>query len=80
VRAFVNDPGEHIAEAQRQLRERLASAGQADEQRKRLAAELAGKEQERERVLGMIRRGRITPTRPSASWMPLQPRPPRSET
>jgi site-specific DNA recombinase len=60
VRAFVNDPGEHIAEAQRQLREQLASAGQSEEQRRRLARELTGKEQERERVLGLFRRGRIT--------------------
>jgi site-specific DNA recombinase len=60
VRTFVNDPGDHIAEAQRQLRERLASAGESEDQRKRLSRDLAGKELERERVLGMFRRGRIT--------------------
>jgi site-specific DNA recombinase len=60
VRAFVDNPGPYIEQAQRDLRERIATAGQAEEQRKRLVTELAGKEQERERVLGMFRRGRIT--------------------
>src|SRR5206468_3439895 len=60
VRGFVDHPEEHIAEAQRQLRARLADASQADEQRKSLARELASKEQERERVLDLFRRGRIT--------------------
>lgn len=60
VRAFVEHPDEYIAEAQRQLRERLADASQNDAQRQALARDLAGKEQERERVLSMFRRGRIT--------------------
>jgi len=60
VRAFVDDPGPYVEQAQQQLRERLATTSQNDDQRKRLAADLAGKETERERVLGMFRRGRIT--------------------
>jgi site-specific DNA recombinase len=60
VRQFVDHPEDHIAEVQRQLRERMTKATEGDEQRRRLAAELAGKEQERERVLGLFRRGRIT--------------------
>jgi site-specific DNA recombinase len=60
VRKFADHPDEYIAAAQRQLRERLADVSRADEERKRLARELAGKEQERERVLDLFRRGRIT--------------------
>jgi site-specific DNA recombinase len=60
VRAFVDHPEEHIAEAQRQLRQRLADVTRAEDERKRLARDLAGKEQERERVLDLFRRGRIT--------------------
>lgn len=60
VRAFVGHPDEHIAEAQRQLRERLADAGRSEDEQRRLTRELAGKEQERERVLDLFRRGRIT--------------------
>jgi site-specific DNA recombinase len=60
ARAFIDHPDEYIADAQQQLRDRLATASEGDAQRKRLAAELAGKEHERERVLGMFRRGRIT--------------------
>jgi site-specific DNA recombinase len=60
ARAFVDHPDEHIEEAQRQLRARLADASRAEEQRRRLARDLANKEQERERVLDLFRRGRIT--------------------
>jgi len=60
VRGFVDHPDEHIAEAQRQLRERLADAGRIEEERRGLTRDLAGKEQERERVLDLFRRGRIT--------------------
>jgi site-specific DNA recombinase len=60
VRGFVDHPEEHIAEAQRQLRDRLADAGRSEDQRRQLARELVGKEQERERVLDLFRRGRIT--------------------
>jgi site-specific DNA recombinase len=60
VRAFIDNPGPYVEQAQQQLRERLATASQTEAQSKRLARELAGKEQERERVLGLFRRGRIT--------------------
>ena len=60
VRRFVDDPGEAVQRAQQQLRERMAGASRGEEQRKRLVTELAGKETERERVLGLFRRGRIT--------------------
>lgn len=60
VRTFARNPGPYVEAAQRQLRERLTDASRSDEQRRRLAAELAGKEQERERVLGLFRRGRIS--------------------
>src|SRR3712207_5164041 len=53
VRQFVDNPGEALARAQQDLRGRLADANRGDEQRQRLAAELAGKERERERVLGL---------------------------
>jgi site-specific DNA recombinase len=61
VRGFIDDPGEAIKQAQQQLRERLAAASTTEEQRRRLTVELSGKEQERERVLTLFRRGRITP-------------------
>jgi len=60
VRDFIDHPEEYIADAQRELRARLADSGQDDFRRKALARELAGKEQERERVLDLFRRGRIT--------------------
>jgi hypothetical protein len=60
VRAFVDHPEEYIAEAQQQLRARLEDVSRGDAERKRLVRELAGKEQERERVLDLFRRGRIT--------------------
>ena len=60
VRRFIDNPGEAVKRAQLQLRERLAGASKGDERRKRLAAELAGKETERERVLNLFRRGRVT--------------------
>jgi site-specific DNA recombinase len=60
VRAFVDDPGPYIEQAQRDLRARLADASEDDERRRALARDLAGKEQERERILDLFRRGRIT--------------------
>lgn len=60
VRQFVENPGEAVEVARQQIRERLAASSKGEEQRKRLAAELAGKETERERILGLFRRGRIT--------------------
>lgn len=60
VRALIEHPDEYIADAQRELRARLADAGQHEAERRSLSRELAGKEQERERVLDLFRRGRIT--------------------
>lgn len=60
VREYVEHPEEYIATAQRELRAQLADAGQNDAERRTLSRELAGKEQERERVLDLFRRGRIT--------------------
>jgi site-specific DNA recombinase len=60
VKAFVRDPGPYVEAAQQQLRAQLADVSQNDETRKRLARDLAGKEQERDRVLALYRRGRIT--------------------
>jgi site-specific DNA recombinase len=60
VRRFVENPGEAMEDAKRQLRARMAEAGGAEAARKRLLAQLAGKDAERERVLGLFRRGRIT--------------------
>ena len=60
VRAFIKDPGPYIEQAQQQLRQQMTDASVNDAERKRLTRDLAGKEQERERVLDLFRRGRIT--------------------
>ena len=60
VRAFVDQPDEYIAAAQAQLREQLADAGRHEDEQRRLIRELASMEQQRERVLDLYRRGRIT--------------------
>jgi site-specific DNA recombinase len=60
VRAFIEHPGPYIEQAQRELRARMSDASQNETRRQALARELAGKEQERERVLSLFRRGRIT--------------------
>ena len=60
VRAFIDDPGPYIAEAQQQLQARIVDVSRNEEQSKRLARDLGAKEQERERVLDLYRRGRIS--------------------
>jgi site-specific DNA recombinase len=59
-RRWAYDPGDALGDAQRELRERMAQTVGAEEQRRRLLMEIAEKETERERVLTMYRRGRIT--------------------
>jgi len=59
-RRFIMNPGEALAEAQRALRDRLAATTDADERRRSVLSELAGKETERERVLTLFRRGTIS--------------------
>ncbi|MDP9364306.1 MAG: recombinase family protein [Chloroflexota bacterium] len=59
-RAFILDPGPALDEARRKLRERMAKAAGGADQRRSLLDALAGKETERERVLGMYRRGKIS--------------------
>jgi site-specific DNA recombinase len=59
-RAFILNPGDALAQAQRKLRERLSEAAGFEDRRKRLMGDLAGKEAERERVLTLFRRGTIS--------------------
>jgi site-specific DNA recombinase len=59
-RAFVLNPGDALAEAQRQLRGRMAETARLEPQRRALLQQVAEKEQERERVLTLFRRNRIT--------------------
>ena len=56
---FVRNPGDALAEAQEQLRERLGRSAGLEQQRRRIEGLLAEKEAERERVMTMYRRGRI---------------------
>jgi site-specific DNA recombinase len=60
VRRFITHPGEALEEARQQLLARQRAQPEAEAQRQALLAELAGKEAERERVLVLFRRGRIT--------------------
>jgi site-specific DNA recombinase len=57
---FVLDPGAALAEAQRQLAERLAASTGLLDERDQVEVALAEKERERERVLTLYRRGRLT--------------------
>ena len=59
-RAFILNPGDALAEAQRQLQERLRRSTEVDAECRRLQQVLAGKEAERERVMTLYRRGRAT--------------------
>ncbi|HEX2171969.1 MAG TPA: hypothetical protein VHL09_05940 [Dehalococcoidia bacterium] len=59
-REFVLHPEEALADAQRQLRERLDQSATVEAERQRLKAAPADKEQERERVMTLYRRGRVT--------------------
>lgn len=57
---FIMDPGEPLAEAQRQLRERMGQSTTAEAERRALLQRLSDHEGERERVMTLFRRGRIT--------------------
>jgi site-specific DNA recombinase len=59
-REFILHPGPALAEAQQQLRARLAQTTDLDQRRRALQQQLARKEAEREPVLTLLRRGRIT--------------------
>jgi site-specific DNA recombinase len=59
-REFIRNPGEALAEAQRQLRAQLADSAHVEDERRALARVLASKDAERERVLTLFRRNRIT--------------------
>lgn len=60
IKHWAEQPGDYLAEAQAQLRERLARSVDTEGERRRLLGEIAEKETERERVLTMYRRGRIS--------------------
>ena len=57
---WIRNPGERLAEAQRELRERLTRVAGMEGRQRQLIAQMAEKDGERERVLGLYRRGRIT--------------------
>jgi site-specific DNA recombinase len=59
-REFILNPGPALAEAQQQLRARLAQTTDLDQRLRALQQQLAHKEGEREPVLTLLRRGRIT--------------------
>lgn len=57
---FIRNPGEALNEARRAMRERMATASGFDERRRAALAQLAEKESERERVLTLYRKGKIS--------------------
>jgi site-specific DNA recombinase len=56
---FIEHPGGALEEARRTLRAALEKGTQADDQRRRLLGKLAAKDQERERILTLYRKGVI---------------------
>ncbi|MGD9892317.1 MAG: recombinase family protein, partial [Dehalococcoidia bacterium] len=60
IKRWADDPGDYLADAQAQLRARMEQSTNAEAQRRELIGQIAGKETERERVLTMYRRGRIS--------------------
>lgn len=60
VRAYAYNPEERLADAQCELRERLAQTTGLEDRRRALIMQIAEKDAERERVLTMYRRGRVT--------------------
>lgn len=58
--AVLRNPEPYLAEAQRQLRARLGQVTRADEQRKRLLRQVAGAEAERDAIMTLYRRKKIT--------------------
>lgn len=59
-REYIRNPGKALAEAQRQLHDRMHQVAHVDEQRGEYMKALAEKTQERDRVINMHRRGVIT--------------------
>ncbi len=59
-REYIENPGPYLAQAQAELRARLGQASDSEAQRRALLQQVAAKEQERDRVLTLYRRGRIT--------------------
>lgn len=59
-REFVLNPGPALADAQAELRRRLADTATHDARRRDVLRQIAGKTQEQDRVMLMFRRGRIT--------------------
>jgi site-specific DNA recombinase len=59
-RRFIENPGEALAEAQRQLRAQQGQAHELDAQRRTLQQQLDATQAERERVLGLYRKKLIT--------------------
>lgn len=57
---FIYEPGDALDEAQRQLRARLERAAGLESQQRALLQQIGEKEAERERVMTLFRRGRIT--------------------
>lgn len=60
IRQFILEPGPALAEAQRQVRERLSRTAELDAERQRLVKRLADIERGKDNVLELLRRGRIT--------------------
>jgi site-specific DNA recombinase len=60
VKAFVQKPGPYLQDARRQLAERIGEATKAKGQLQALQKTLLDKEGERERVLTLFRRGKVT--------------------
>jgi site-specific DNA recombinase len=58
-RTFICTPGEALAEAQRQLHDRMRQVAHMDQERGHYVQALAEKAQERDRVMTLFRRGRI---------------------
>jgi site-specific DNA recombinase len=58
--SFIRNPGEALHEAQQQLRARSAQAAGLEKRQQTLAQQLAEKDAERERVLTLFRRNRIS--------------------
>lgn len=60
IRQFILDPGPALAEAQRQVRERLGRTGTLEAEHQRLLRRLAELDRGRETLLELVRRGRVT--------------------
>jgi site-specific DNA recombinase len=61
-RNFILNPGDALAEAQAQLRDRLSQVAGLEGERRQLQQQIAAKDEERQRVMTLYRRGRATLT------------------